>query len=78
MTAQATPTRHFPLGGSAEVRVYTQAYRGKQYVHIRLFYQTVDGEWRPTRKGVCVSPEQAREIGEALLAEANLGASEGL
>jgi hypothetical protein len=32
-------------------------FKGRRYADLRVFYRDDDGELKPTRKGVCVSPE---------------------
>ncbi len=32
-------------------------FRGKTYADLRVYYRDDDGELKPTRKGLCVSPE---------------------
>jgi len=38
--------------------VSTESYKGRDYLDIRIYYQDNEGEWKPTRKGVTVSPEK--------------------
>jgi hypothetical protein len=33
---------------------------------IRIYYKADDGEYRPTKKGITVSPSQLPELGEAI------------
>jgi hypothetical protein len=33
---------------------------------LRIYYKADDGEYRPTKKGITVSPAQLPELGEAI------------
>ncbi|MBN1435054.1 transcriptional coactivator p15/PC4 family protein [Candidatus Fermentibacterales bacterium] len=52
--------------GEDLVRVSLTEFHGRQYVDIRLFYMAEDGEWKPTKKGVTLSPELMRDVHEAI------------
>jgi len=56
----------FIKSGSREVGVYFDAYKGKDYIHIRNLYQTDDGARARTSKGVMLTPEAAKEVFAAL------------
>ncbi len=45
-----------------EVRVVLNEYHGQQWLDIRLYFQTEDGEWRPTRKGVSLRLDKLPEL----------------
>ncbi|NTW38075.1 MAG: transcriptional coactivator p15 [Syntrophobacteraceae bacterium] len=53
------------LGGEPR-RVSLSKYKGKTYADIRIYYKADDGEYRPTKKGITVSPAQLPELGEAI------------
>lgn len=47
-----------PKNSNGEViRVNAQTYRNKHLVDCRVFYQDKEGEWKPTRKGLCVTKD---------------------
>jgi len=48
------------------IRVSTESYKGRDYLDIRIYYQDNEGEWKPTRKGVTVSPEKAEEFSDLI------------
>jgi hypothetical protein len=52
------------LGGRIHVRL--SRFRDRDYLDIRNFYQTDDGEWKPTRKGIAVPVELYDELMAAL------------
>ena len=41
-------------------------FKGKTYVDLRIYYKASDGEYRPTKKGVTLSPDLLPELGEAI------------
>ena len=36
-----------------QIRLVLQEFRGSQYLHLRKYYLDFDGEWMPTKTGVC-------------------------
>lgn len=51
---------------SNNIGIYMEEYKGKQYLHVRKQYRNDDGELKPTRKGITLSPEQALECFQAV------------
>ena len=37
-------------------------FKGKTYADIRVYYEDDEGEWKPTKKGITVSPESFAEF----------------
>lgn len=54
------------LGGRVHVRL--SRFRDRDYIDIRNFYESDDGEWLPTRKGIAVPVELYGELLAALAA----------
>jgi hypothetical protein len=52
------------LGNRIHVRL--SRFRERDYLDIRNFYETEDGEWKPTRKGIAVPVEFYDELIDAL------------
>ncbi len=52
------------LGNRVHVRL--SRFRDRDYLDIRNFYETDDGEWKPTRKGIAVPVEMYDELMDAL------------
>jgi len=52
------------LGGRIYVRL--SRFRERDYLDIRNFYETDDGEWKPTRKGIAIPVELYGELMTAL------------
>ena len=48
------------------IRIAMREYRGKSFVDIRQFYENDSGEYKPTQKGITLSPEKLSELIEAL------------
>jgi hypothetical protein len=52
-----------------EIRLYTSTYKGKTRAHIRKFWlDTKEDAWKPSREGVALTAEEARQTVEALKA----------
>ena len=45
-----------------QVQASITTYKGKEYADIRAYYQTSDGEWRPTKKGICLGFDLLDEL----------------
>ena len=56
----------FDRSATEQVQVSLSKYKGKTYADIRIYYKADDGEYRPTKKGITVSPAQLPEWGEAI------------
>jgi hypothetical protein len=54
------------LGGRIHVRV--SRFKDRDYIDVRNFYETDDGQWLPTRKGIAVPVELYGELLDALSA----------
>lgn len=53
----------FKKNGKGDViRVQKKEFKGKSYLDIRTFYEGEDGEMMPTKKGVAIPIEIAREV----------------
>ncbi len=66
----------FPKGASEEVRVWAEPYKGNPFIHARIFWDPGDGERKPTKKGLTLSPELAGEVGVAILRAAGFTTAE--
>ena len=56
----------FTKNALEEIRVSINIFRGKEYIDIRIYYKSEDGEYRPSKKGVTLSPELLPELKEAV------------
>lgn len=52
------------LGGRIHIRL--SKFRDRDYLDIRNFYETDDGEWKPTRKGIAVPVDLYDELMKGL------------
>ncbi len=52
--------------GEDLIRVSLSEFRGKQYIDIRIHYMAEDGEWKPTRKGITLTPELMEVVSEGI------------
>ncbi len=52
--------------GEDVVRVSLSEFKGRQYVNVRIYYMNEEGEWRPTRKGITLSPDMMRDVHKAV------------
>jgi hypothetical protein len=53
-------------GMGNRIHIRLSRFRDRDYLDIRNFYETEDGEWKPTRKGIAVPVELYKELMAAL------------
>jgi len=53
-------------GPGSRIHVRISRLGERDYLDIRNFYQTDDGEWRPTRKGIAIPVDMTDEVLSAL------------
>ncbi|MFC2077876.1 transcriptional coactivator p15/PC4 family protein [Candidatus Bipolaricaulota bacterium] len=58
--------RSIDKGMGSRIHVRISKFRDRDYLDIRNFYETDDGEWKPTRKGVAVPVDLYDDLMEAL------------
>ena len=46
--------RSIDKGMGSRIHIRLSKFRDRDYLDIRNFYETEDGEWKPTRKGIAV------------------------
>lgn len=56
----------FQKNALEEVRVSVSTYKGRKYLDIRVYYQGDDGDYKPSKKGVALSPELLPELETAI------------
>ncbi len=59
-----------------KIRIELSNYRGKDFISVRIYFLADNGEWRPTKKGVTVRPDQLDEL-IGLLSQAKEKVPEG-
>lgn len=52
--------------GSDLVRISLSEFQGRQYVGARIYYMDDRGDWKPTRKGITLTPEMMVQVHEAI------------
>jgi hypothetical protein len=56
-----------PRTNTEQLQISINSYKEKQYLDLRIYYTTDDGEsWLPTKKGVTVSPDNLLLLKEAV------------
>ncbi|WP_411824279.1 transcriptional coactivator p15/PC4 family protein [Leptospira sp. 'Mane'] len=53
-------------GRGEVIRVEISEYKGQTFFNIRVWYQDATGEFKPTQKGVALSPNVIGELKEAI------------
>jgi len=56
----------FDTSPTERVQVSLSTFKGKTYVDLRIYYKASDGEFKPTKKGITLSPDLLPELGEAI------------
>lgn len=49
------------------IRVEKKEFKGYEFVDVRKYYESGEGKWLPTKKGIALSPEIAGEVAQAIL-----------
>ena len=52
--------------GTDLVRVELSEFKGNQYIGARIYYMDDKGDWKPTRKGLTLTPELMEQVKDAL------------
>ena len=52
--------------GTDLVRVELSEFKGNQYIGARIYYMDDKGDWKPTRKGITLTPELMEQVRDAL------------
>ncbi len=52
--------------GNDMLRISLSEFKGGQYVNIRIHYIDDVGDWKPTRKGVTLTPDMMKQVYEAI------------
>ena len=45
-----------------QIHITKQEFKDKEYIDIRTYYLDSEQKWKPTRKGVCIDLEKAKEL----------------
>jgi hypothetical protein len=52
--------------GNDLVRIELSEFKGNQYIGARIYYMDDKGDWKPTRKGITLTPEMMEQVRDAL------------
>lgn len=64
--SESTPLAAFPTGAKSETRVSLDTYGGRTFANLRDWYQSRDGTWKPTRRGVTINVADLPALAEAV------------
>ena len=53
-------------GLGSRIHIRLSRFKDRDYLDIRNFYETEDGEWKPTRKGIAVPVDLYDDLMKAL------------
>lgn len=56
----------FPRNSEETMQISVSTFKGRTYVDVRLYYTDADGQLKPTKKGVTITPELWDQFREAL------------
>lgn len=45
-----------------KIQVSTASYKGHDFIDIRIYFKDDAGEWRPTKKGIAIAPEEVDDL----------------
>ncbi len=52
--------------GQDMIRVELSEFKGNQYIGARIYYMDDRGDWKPTKKGLTLTPEVMIQVRDAL------------
>ena len=52
--------------GQDLIRVELSEFKGNQYVGARIYYMDDKGDWKPTRKGLTLTPDVMVKVRDAI------------
>jgi hypothetical protein len=56
----------FERNPTEKVIVSLSVFKGRTLADLRTYYESEDGEWRPTKKGISVPAEKLPDLKEAV------------
>ncbi len=66
-----------PRNATEQLQISVSTYKGNQYLNMRIFYTTDDGQtWLPTKKGVTFAKDALDTLEEAVKEAKNIMLSE--
>jgi len=52
--------------GQDIIRIALSEFKGSQYVGARIYYMDDKGDWKPTRKGITLTPDVMIQVRDAI------------
>lgn len=52
--------------GQDLIRVELSEFKGNQYIGARMYYMDDKGDWKPTRKGLTLTPDVMVQVRDAI------------
>ena len=52
--------------GQDLLRISLSEFKGGQYVNVRIHYMDDKGDWKPTKKGVTLTPDMMKQVHDAI------------
>lgn len=68
MTQENKLVAEFQKNEIERVRISLTKYKGKDFFDLRLYYRDDGGEWKPTKKGLCLAIGLLPELKNAIKA----------
>lgn len=60
-----------------KIRVTISEYKGHEFIDVRVYFEDDNGEWKPTKKGIAISPDKIDEV-ISLLKKAKISNKRGI
>ena len=65
--ADESKTIHtFDKSTAEQIRISINKFKGAEYVDVRIYFKSSDGEYKPTKKGITYKPDLVSELEEAV------------
>lgn len=58
--------RDIDKGKGEIIRVEISEFKGKKLLNLRVWYSDANGEYKPTQKGIAISPELYEQVRDAI------------
>ncbi len=71
------PVAEMEKGPNEKIFFSLSEYKGKKYADIRIYCEDDEGEWKPTKKGITLSPDRFAEFKDNVEALEKFLAAEG-
>lgn len=66
MSAAKEISTIIPKNDLDQVRISLETYKDVDFLNIRHYYRNDRGEWLPTKRGICISPNKIHDLINAL------------